>query len=47
LFKRGLDSDFEPASARLSALIRKGDSIGDYDKLRQMMVLWTIAQRPS
>ena len=47
LFKRGLHSNFEPAGARLSTLIGKGDFIRDYDKLRQMMVLWTTAQRPS
>jgi len=35
LLKRRLDGDFKPAGARLCIFLGNGDSVGDYDKLRQ------------
>ena len=35
VLERRLDGDFKPAGARLCIFLGNGDSIGDYDKLRQ------------
>ena len=35
VLKRRLDGDFKPAGARLCIFLGNGDSVGDYDKLRQ------------
>ena len=36
LLKRRLDGDFKPAGAGLCISVRNCDSVGDYDKLRQL-----------
>ena len=36
LLKRRLDGDFKAAGASLCILVRDRDSVGDYDKLRQL-----------